>query len=373
MAASPSSIACRPISLAVLGLLAFNGSAAAETDFVKAALAHGGFEAFVGLVSRAGLADTLGATPATVFMPTDAAFARLSAAQRTSIADLSPDGVRAFLGRFVFLGTAMTSNDVDKAITSENGTTFDVTCYQGRLSLRDHRDPAMSQLAFVVDGDIPAGPGMIDAVDAVLMSAASGGLAMPVAGVAAVPSAGSELEAPAKTQASGASMVPATPAPPPVPVPSTATVAASPAPVAVSPPPRSVTSSAAPAPTLPQAAQVSVSAVPAPLVVVAPPAATPATTVPTPLRISVAAAGLRGWPLKVSGNGSTGKVNSVIVGLPDGRVTGLTAHFGGFQGLGGRNLFVPWERVTPDAKAHMLRARMTAAEFSSAPATPPKP
>lgn len=89
--------------------------------------------------------------------------------------------------------------------------------------------------------------------------------------------------------------------------------------------------------------------------------------------MSVAAAGLRGWPLKVSSNGSTGKVDGVLVGLPDGRLTGVTAHFGGFLGFDGRNVFVPWDRVTPDAKAHVLRARMTAAEFAAAPATAPKP
>ena len=160
MSALPAPIACRSSFLSVIGFIALCGPAAADgkTDFVKAALAHGGFKEFVGLVSRAGLADTLGASPVTVFMPTDAAFARLSAAQRKSIADLAPDGVKAFVGRFVFPGSAMTSNDVNKTITSENGTTFEVTWYQGRLSLRDHRGPATSVLAYVVDGDIPAGP-----------------------------------------------------------------------------------------------------------------------------------------------------------------------------------------------------------------------
>ncbi len=109
--------------------------------------------------------------------------------------------------------------------------------------------------------------------------------------------------------------------------------------------------------------------------------AAPGTPAPTPIpvpasapaAVAPAAAGLRGWPLKVSGNGSTGKVNGVMVGLPDGRVTGLTAHFGGFLGLGGRNVFVSWDRVTPDIKGHVLRARMTAAEFTAAPAGTPKP
>lgn len=190
MSALPSFAACRRAFLVAVGVLALCRPAAAAggTDIVKAALAHGGFKAFVGLVSRAGLADTLGQSPVTVFMPTDAAFARLSAAQRKTIADLPPDRVKDFVGRFVFPGTAMASNDVDKTITSENGTTFDVTWYKGRLSLRDDRDPATSRLAYVVQGDIPAGAGVIDAVDAVLMLAATGGLAIPIA--AKVPDGG---------------------------------------------------------------------------------------------------------------------------------------------------------------------------------------
>ena len=364
-----SLIPCRRASLAVLGAIALCGPAAAagETDFVKAALAHGGFKAFVGLVSRAGLADTLGSSPVTVFMPTDAAFARLSPVQRKSIADLSPDGVRTFVGRFVFPGTAMASNDIDKTLTSANGTTFDVTWYQGRLSLRDHRGPATGRLAFVVDGDIPAGPGMIDAVDAVLMPATSGGMAVPVAAAPADPASHPTPEASAEARAlaaptapaSDASKVPATPAP---------------TPVAAPPPAETATAAPVPADATRPAVRTPTSAVPAPMVVVAPPVvvAPVAAVLPKP-EVSVAAAGLRGWPLKVSGNGSTGKVNGVMVGLPDGRVTGLTAHFGGFLGFGGRNIFVPWARVTPDAKAHVLRVHMTAAEFSSAPASPPEP
>lgn len=98
--------ASRSVAVAAIAILAASSPAFAdETAFVKAAMAHGGFKAFVDLVSRASLTDTLGAGPVTVFMPTDAAFARLSAAQRRSIADLSPDGVRDFVHRFVFPST----------------------------------------------------------------------------------------------------------------------------------------------------------------------------------------------------------------------------------------------------------------------------
>lgn len=345
---TPSSAACRRAALVVSGLAALcRPAAAADTDFVKAAQMHGGFGTFLSLVSRAGLADTLGAVPVTAFVPTDGAFSRLPAAQRRSIDALSPDGAKDFVGRFVFPG-ALASNDIDKTITSENGTVFDVTWYVGRLSLRDHRGPATGRLAYVVEGDIPAGPGVIDAVDAALMPAA---LAQPAA------------------IAPGASAVPGTPAPTPVPAPAS---------VARPTPASDTTASAVPGPPaptpVPPPATVATPRTPMPgagLQIAA--AAAPVMAAPARPEVSVAAAGLRGWPLKVSGNGSTGKVNGVMIGLPDGRITGLSAHFGGFLGFGGRNVFVPWDRVTPDAKAHVLRARMTAAEFAAAPAVPPKP
>lgn len=166
----------------------------------------------------------------------------------------------------------------------------------------------------------------------------------------------------------GTSAAPGTPAPTPIPVPASAPDAAkadvAPAVVVVVPAPVKVGPATPPVPAPAATASAPASAGPAASVLAPAP--------PNP-EISVAAAGLRGWPLKVSGIGSTGKVNGVMVGLPDGRVTGLTAHFGGFFGLGGRNVFVSWDRVTPDIKGHVLRARMTAAEFTAAPAGPPKP
>lgn len=256
MSASPSSVACRRTALAAVVMLALCGPAAADgnTDFVKAALAHGGFETFVGLVSRAGVADTLGSSPVTAFMPTDAAFARLSAAQRKSIADLSSDGVKDSIGRFLFPGAAMASNDIDKTITSENGTVYAVTWYEGRLSLRDHRGPATGRLAYVVEGDIPAGSGVIDAIDTVLMPV--GGPAVPaVAAVAPAPGM------PAIHPSSEAP-VPAATAPTPLPLPSSDVASAAPTPSA--PAPVAAPSQPISGPAVPPAAPRQ--AVPAPIV-----------------------------------------------------------------------------------------------------------
>ena len=368
-----SSSALRGVVLASTGVLAmFRPAAAAETDFVTAALAHGGFKAFVGLVSQAGLADTLGAGPVTVFMPTDGAFARLTAAQRKVIADLSPEGARNFVRRFVFPGTAMASNDLDQTITAQSGVTYDVTWYKGRLSLRDHFSPAKGRLAYVVGGDIPAGAGVIDALDTVLLPSSD----RTPSAEAGTPTHSGPGTATAVASDPGSNPVAdvsvRTPEKAPAPTPSaTVTTVTKPTDVTtvVVEPRVSVTAATAQPAASPQP-QVSSGGVEASVRPTT--LATTSTPMPKP-EIDVATAGLRGWPLKISGNGSTGTINRIIVGLPDGRITGVTAHFGGFLGFGGRTVFVPWGRVTPDLTKHVLRAHMTKAEFASASASGPKP
>lgn len=372
MSVRPSFRALRSAALVSIGVLAVVRPAAAETGFVATALAQGDFKDFVSLVSRADLADTLGAGPVTVFMPTDTAFARLTAAQRKMIADLSPEGVRDFVQRFVFPGMAMASNDLDQTITAQSGASYDVTWYKGRLSLRDHLGPAKSRLAYVVGGDIPAGAGVIDAIDTVLMPAANGTPGQ----AAGLPTRAGSGTAPAMPSDGGAKPVaglslPTTEKAPAPSARATATTVAEPADVTtVVVKPQIPVASAPAQPTAPLPLGASSGEVAVMTTPVSPPAA-PA-LFPKP-KIDVATAGLHGWPLKVSGNGSTGRVDSIIVGLPGGRVTGLRAHFGGFLGFGGRTVFVPWDRVTPDTMAHVLRARMTKAEFAAAPASAPKP
>ncbi len=146
-------------------------AADSPATFVQAATRSGMFKTFLDLIDKAQVADRLDARPATVFMPTDRAFAHLTPAQRDAIAALSPDDAKRFVSHFVVPGVALKSNNIDQDITAEDGTSYNVTWFMGRLSLRDHRGPAPGPLAFVVDGDNQAGPSAIDAVDRVLMPA----------------------------------------------------------------------------------------------------------------------------------------------------------------------------------------------------------
>ena len=133
-------------------------AAPSHTTFVEAATRAGTFQTFLGLVDRAQAADRLNAEAATVFMPTDAAFMHLASAQRDAIAALSPDDAKRFVSHFVVPGIALKSNNIDQDITAEDGTSYNVTWFKGRLSLRDHRGPATGHLAFVINGDKPCRP-----------------------------------------------------------------------------------------------------------------------------------------------------------------------------------------------------------------------
>ena len=335
-------------------------AAASDVTFVQAATRAGIFQTFVGLIDKAQAADRLNAGPATVFMPTDAAFTHLSSVQRDTIASLSPDDARRFVSHFVVPGVVMKSNNIGQDITAEDGTSYNVTWFMGRLSLRDHRGPAAGPLAFIIDGDNPAGPGMIDAVDNVLMPAFVDRPMPPDAPVAA------SAPPPIATAA------PPSPPPSASPVPSVITPA--PNSVTVAPPsPAAPTSTSTVAPgdvtfSEPKPAQPAPPSQPAPSNPPTNPAVIAASTIPD---INITMADLRGWPVRTSGNGPTGKVDRVVVGVPSGRITGLTATFGGFLGFGGKRVFIAWPLVTIDPQGKAIRTRMTADGLKSAPSIPP--
>ncbi len=90
-------------------------------------------------------------------------------------------------------------------------------------------------------------------------------------------------------------------------------------------------------------------------------------------QISVAAADIRSWQVKVSGSITAGKVNRIIIGVPDGQITGIMAHFGGYFGFGGRQAYIPWRLVTADPQQKILGVRMTADDLKAAPSIPPTP
>ena len=339
-------------------------AAPSHTTFVEAATRAGTFQTFLGLVDRAQAADRLNAEAATVFMPTDAAFMHLASAQRDAIAALSPDDAKRFVSHFVVPGIALKSNNIDQDITAEDGTSYNVTWFKGRLSLRDHRGPATGHLAFVINGDNPAGPGMIDAVDGVLVPAFLDRPTSPNApnapGAASAPSPMATAAPPFPPSASPAPSV-TTPVPtpvtvaPPVPAASTSASTAAPGDVTFSEP-----KPTQPAPPLQ----------PAP----PPPSISPTVTaMATKPDVNITTADLRGWPVRTSGNGPSGKVDRVVVGVPSGRITGLTATFGGFFGIGGKHAFIAWPLVTVDPQGKAIRVRMTADGLKSAPSSPPAP
>lgn len=338
-------------------------AADSPATFVQAATRAGMFETFLGLIDKAHATDRLNAGPATVFMPTDAAFKHLTSTQRDLIAALSSDNAKRFVSHFVVPGVALRSNNIEQDITAEDGTSYNVTWFMGRLSLRDHQGPAPGPLAFVVDGDNPAGSGMIDAVDQVLMPAfldrpAPTGLPVPVA--AALPSALAPVPPPAPPLS-------ATPAP--------TVTAPVPAPAAAAPPtPPASTSVSNSAPTDAISPEPKL-APPAPP---SQPQPTPATTptviaLPTKPDLNITTADLRGWPVRTSGNGPIGKVDRVVVGVPSGRITGIMATFGGFFGIGGKHAFIAWPLVAVDPQGKAIRVRMTADVLKSAPSSPPAP
>ncbi len=182
------------------------------------------FKTFIGVIGKAKAEDSLNSGPVTVFMPTDRAFALLTQAQRDAILALSPDDARNFINHFIIPGVALETNDIDPDITAVDGTSYNVTWYQGRLSLRDHQGPAKGKLAFVVNGDNPAGQGVLNAIDAVLL---------PV-----------PLERPSETEAAKVQVAPTNEASAPKAIPADASPPSVAAPVAASSTPRAEAASA---------------------------------------------------------------------------------------------------------------------------------
>ncbi len=339
-------------------------AADSPATFVQAATRSGMFKTFLDLIDKAQVADRLDARPATVFMPTDRAFAHLTPAQRDAIAALSPDDAKRFVSHFVVPGVALKSNNIDQDITAEDGTSYNVTWFMGRLSLRDHRGPAPGPLAFVVDGDNQAGPSAIDAVDRVLMPAF---LDRP---------APADLPAPASASAASPSALVPPPAPPPSAPPALGVTAPVTSPAVAAPPTplastsASLTASGSATAPEPKPAPPAPPPQPSPTLPPITPAVTTALAKPD---INITTGNLRGWPVRTSGNGPTGKVDRVVVGIPSGRITGLTATFGGFFGIGGKRVFIAWPLVTVDPQAKAIRVRMTADDLKSTPSNLPVP
>ena len=137
---------------------------ASSGTVLDAAAADGHFTTFLEAVKEAGLTDELsGATPVTVFAPTDAAFAKLPA---SAFADLMrPDNrpeLRALLLSYVLPGSIPMHGDGG---TLSSGS---VASVEGRdLTFGSHNGSITVDGADVVLTDVKAANGYLDGVDSV--------------------------------------------------------------------------------------------------------------------------------------------------------------------------------------------------------------
>lgn len=160
-------------------LVAGRASADATKSIVQNAVDAGQFKTLVALVQKAGLVDALNAPgPLTVFAPTDAAFAKLSADTLYALEN-NPEALKKVLLRHVASGK-FTADRIGlrkevKALEGVVGcSNVDRCFYNGQLLLSVLRsngtggDPVR-----VIAEDIAASNGIIQAIDTVLLPAAT--------------------------------------------------------------------------------------------------------------------------------------------------------------------------------------------------------
>lgn len=147
--------------LPTIALLAFAALGASAADIVDTAVSAGNFKTLVTAVKAAGLVDTLkGEGPFTVFAPTDAAFAKLSAGTLESLLK-NPDALKKVLTYQVVAGKVMAADvvKVESAQTVE-GESVKVTVKGGGV---------MIDKAKVVKTDIVCDNGVIRVIDSVIL------------------------------------------------------------------------------------------------------------------------------------------------------------------------------------------------------------
>merc|ERR1711879_145795 len=138
--------------------------AAPVGDLVDVAVAAGSFETLVKLVGDLGLVDTLkGVEAATVFAPSDDAFAKLP---KGTLESLTPEQAKAIVARHVIAGATVKAADV---------TTGSVGTFGGE-NIDLVKDDAGVCVSFnggarsnVVAADVEASNGVIHVIDAVIL------------------------------------------------------------------------------------------------------------------------------------------------------------------------------------------------------------
>ena len=127
------------------------------------------------LVVTAGLGDTLmGAGPFTVFAPTDAAFERVPAAQRTALMQpANREMLRGVLTYHVVAGNVSSSdligmindNGGSATVTTVQGTPITASLENGNVKLTD----ATGGVAYVNAADLNGSNGVVHSINGVLM------------------------------------------------------------------------------------------------------------------------------------------------------------------------------------------------------------
>lgn len=150
-------------SLASLALISMTGCATTGTSpqSVSAAAAQiAELSTFTKLVQQAGLADTLDNSEVTVLAPTDAAFKAVPAATLNKLAN-DPALLKSVLTYHVLPGK----------ITAESvtGATQMTTLNGAKINLSKAGDFLVADEGMVTTADVPAGKGLLQIVDRVLM------------------------------------------------------------------------------------------------------------------------------------------------------------------------------------------------------------
>lgn len=157
---------------ALVVVLAFSGVASAghhgekkqaSADIVDVAVSAGQFKTLVAAIDAAGLVETLkGDGPFTVFAPTDAAFAKLSAGTVESL--LLPenkDKLTAILTYHVVPGNVKAADVVElTSATTVNGSSVEIAVVDGSVRIDN---------ATVIKTDIGASNGTIHVIDSVIL------------------------------------------------------------------------------------------------------------------------------------------------------------------------------------------------------------
>jgi uncharacterized surface protein with fasciclin (FAS1) repeats len=158
--------------LAVLALgvvaaipLAAPSSAQSNKTIVQVAASDPQFSTLVGLVQKAGLADTLSKGSFTVFAPTNAAFAKVPKATLDALA-ANPDQLKAVLTYHVAAGRLTAGKVVRRTrIKTVNGKSI-------RVSVRG-KTVRLNRTAKVVKANVRASNGVIHVIDRVLIPPAN--------------------------------------------------------------------------------------------------------------------------------------------------------------------------------------------------------